>query len=309
MNRNGYILPLTLMLISMAIVMVTSIIQRSTIFQMQVHRTDDREQARNLALSGIELALSKVSLVLPAERTKKEEGKPQAPKTEEKEEKGAEKKLSNEQKWSLQFLPILNKWQTFELTDPLAGTISFHISCEQGKLDLVYLSSFLDGKGEKKEQGQQKEEKESSPNSEEEKKEASQKLGVSEKKGVLEGLDGLIKKVTDIPLIQMIKEMKEKFKGSLEDVTQLILLKSLSSVKNTLFVAKPKDQKAIRQGKAPVALTDLFTAHADSGKLNPWVLSSSTRDALGFKENREVKFNEQFVKGLKKDDAMANGVG
>jgi hypothetical protein len=119
-NASGYVLIITIMMIAASTALLTAIVHSVFSYQHYVQLASDRQQARSLALSGIELARSQVSLI----REKKAQ---------------EDKKMSVTQRWVKQFLPYLNRWQTVQLTQEQAGVdaaIQLYISCENGKIAL-----------------------------------------------------------------------------------------------------------------------------------------------------------------------------
>ena len=82
-------------------------------------------QARTLALGGVQLAISQLDMNNKSD--KKDEHKKEDPK---------ESKLKN---FLTRILPNINRWQSFELKDELdgiEGQIDFCISCENGKINI-----------------------------------------------------------------------------------------------------------------------------------------------------------------------------
>jgi type II secretory pathway component PulK len=59
--RRGFVIPLTLMLIAVAIVLVTGIYQRGSVFVPFISTVQQRDQAKQLALSGIQVALCQLA--------------------------------------------------------------------------------------------------------------------------------------------------------------------------------------------------------------------------------------------------------
>ena len=67
-NKQGYIIMLTLLIISMAIVLITAVVRESLSYQRQVRAAQDKSNARLLALSSLELAMSQLSFIPPQEK-------------------------------------------------------------------------------------------------------------------------------------------------------------------------------------------------------------------------------------------------
>ncbi len=301
MKKNqGYILPLTLMIISMAVILVTSVIQRAMSYQRQARLMLDREQARNLALSSLEIALSKICLVVPKGAPQEKEQAAQAAPAQAQQKEEAQKKEGWQkpppmQQWLLQILPVLNKWQTIELTEKegITGTLSFYISSEQGKISLEHLSTLLESESKQKQQAAQAAQQQAPPQNGQQ----SNAQQPGQTKNLLTVFDELIKKEMEVSIRQVLKEAQGKYKRPLEDFSELVPLKSFTPLKDKLFVTRPTAQQ--QRGKQQLFVTDLFTTASSSGTLNPWLLSNSLKAILGFKENKEVKINKEFVKDLK----------
>ncbi len=126
--RSGYILVLTLMLLSVLVILVFQIARQAT-----THRDYDalmvaRQQATQLAYGGLSLAMDQLTVEVKSSGT---EGKP-APDAEQ---KGLIQKI----------LPTLNQWQEFTLQEQIDGidaTIKICISSENGKININKLYDF-----------------------------------------------------------------------------------------------------------------------------------------------------------------------
>lgn len=115
-TRPGFILIFTLMLLSLATIIVTRVYYKSSGLSAFVHASLGRQQAQLLAISGLELAKSKL------------EGKTFAV-----------------DEYLTKIFPVLNIWQTVDLTDRLGGEtgkLELYISCELGKLNPNQLYDF-----------------------------------------------------------------------------------------------------------------------------------------------------------------------
>ena len=107
-NKQGYIIMLTLLIISMAIVLITAVVRESLSYQRQVRAAQDKSNARLLTLSSLELAMSQLSFIPPQEKEEKQD--------QQKQSSGKPtEKLSSIQQWLLAILPLINRWHTVEL--------------------------------------------------------------------------------------------------------------------------------------------------------------------------------------------------
>jgi Tfp pilus assembly protein PilX len=273
MKQQGYVLVLTILMISISTVLLTAIIQNALNYQRLVRLAFDREQARALALSGIELALSQISLIEePQQATAggNQEKKEQQAGSEEKKDKAQ----SFEQRWLKQLLPIINTWQTISLTEATAGvtgTIRLYVSCEQGKINMRYLDQAI--------KADQEAEKKKVDQSQSQKPEAR-----GENKTYGSVIDQLIKKELDVSIVQALKKIQTQLGRSIEDPTELRLNKNI-------FVSP--------DGKQKISIMDLFTTVDNSGKLNPWLFSRSLRVILGLTEKDQHKNGQDLISKFK----------
>ena len=101
MNKPGYIIMLTLLIISSAVALITVVVRESFRYQIQTRLARENSYVRLLVFSSLECVLSQLSLVVPKEE-----------KTEKaKESKEEESELPN---WAVKVIPVLNKWQKIE---------------------------------------------------------------------------------------------------------------------------------------------------------------------------------------------------
>lgn len=136
-HRKGFISPLTLMLISVATVLITAMYQSGSLFVPFGATMLKREQAKLLALSGIQVGMAQLAS-FGVQQDKKEE--------------------SEQKQFLADILPVLNQWQQFKLTqavDGIDGQISVVIASEAGKINLnaIYDFSKRKFKGENEPQG------------------------------------------------------------------------------------------------------------------------------------------------------------
>ncbi len=72
-HQSGFVIPLTLMLIAVAMVLITSIYQKGSIFVPFISTMMQREQAKMLALSGVQVAMSQLATASEAKDEKKKD--------------------------------------------------------------------------------------------------------------------------------------------------------------------------------------------------------------------------------------------
>ncbi|MFC1894347.1 hypothetical protein ACFLYH_00170 [Candidatus Dependentiae bacterium] len=126
-NKKASILLYTLLILSLITVLTQQLIRSSWIGTIFNNSVIYREQARALALSGVNLAISQISFP----KSKKDER-----------EKIKDKPLKD---FLSKVLPNINRWQIFNLKekiDGLDGQIKFCITCENGKLNINQMFDF-----------------------------------------------------------------------------------------------------------------------------------------------------------------------
>jgi type II secretory pathway component PulK len=152
--KPGYIIMLTLLIIAAAVALISAVVSQAFSYQRQARLVREKAQARMLILSSLELASSKLSHVI--EKEKEEKKKAEEPEAQKKEA------LDPLQKWLLEVLPVLNRWQKFEFkeeTDELEGSVSLYITSEDGKINLRSFDDQMKGEeSTEKESGPKKEE-------------------------------------------------------------------------------------------------------------------------------------------------------
>ncbi len=273
-KSNGYILILTLMILSILIIVVTNIFYTGTAHNVFSKTIIDREKAKMLALSGVQLAISK--LTLPEEKKSQEE------QSQEAQKKNVEdKKTKNNIRFLSRILPILNSWIVINLksdNEEIDGQVKICICCEDGKININKIFDY------------------------------SKKRFIND--GILKDfikiLDEINKKIRSITSQDLLKPLEQfliKRKFPLNDVTELLLIPQFSYFKNYVFYEPPI--KGERLEKRPIYLTDIFTTWTDNIQLQPWLLSDSVAAILGLKriypdeiEKRKNKI-EQWIKNFK----------
>lgn len=307
-KASGYILVLTLIMVSLSVAFLTSIVQKSISYQRQVYFNLNKEKARLLALGAVELALSQVSFNFnePEKKSvstndqKKEFPKNADNKSQDNKEESKEQK-SFEKEWFKQIAPIINKWQTIELPSEtgLEAQIKLYISCEQGKINLNYIAKQIEIKEKRQQQIKPKEEdsaiaisaegkveKIESDTQNQEKSQEKKVEGLKEPKTFITSINSLIEKKLKINIINNIKDITKEIKRPIEDPTDLLKIKQFNIFKNNIFVNLTNETKEKKSKEEPIYLMDLFTASSNFAKINPWLLSKSLSKILELKTDQ-----------------------
>lgn len=254
-NRGapGYILLLSLMIIALSVILVTYMANKSMIHTYFTRSMIDREKAKRLAFSGIQLALSQLRF------DDKNAGEVSLGK-EQHSQKGSEDKEGKQLLENI--LPAINRWQKFTLKeeiDGLDGEIHICVSCEDGKIDINQLYDFEkhlfidEGKPET------------------DRKKIAQKIFASiERVGSGKGLFKAFEK--------FLKERHYK----VDDVTELLMIKEFAVFKKNIFYEPPslENGEKFKKGKRPLYLTDIFTTWSAKKTVEPWLFSDSLNGLL-----------------------------
>lgn len=299
-SKPGYILVLTLMILSILVIVVTGVFYNS-IAQVAFTKTIiDREKAKVLALSGIQLAVSK--LVIPEEKKEKTDVS-----KNDKEKKPQE---SNEKKLLKRLLPYLNKFQTVNLKEDLDGVdgqIKISISCEDGKININKLFNFkthrfLNEVDTSKENAESKSNDKNAKKGPEQSKDKKKPEANNPKPDVRKFLETIFNSMTEFTknkdLFSNFQSFLAKRKFPLNDVTELVNVSKFTYFQDHMFYEPPVDNNE----KRPIYLTDIFTIWTDTEKIQPWVFSDSLRALLGLKRtkfNDENEINQQLDEWLK----------
>jgi len=250
-NKPGYTLVLALMVIALIVAIVTVLADRGSIHMHYVKTMIDREKAKALAWSGVQIAMSELAhfgdVQKKEETISKEQGK------EKKSSAGQEAKQE-----LISLLPILNKWQIFDLkrrTDGVTGQIKICLGSEDGKLNLNGLVDFKAGK-------------------------------ISEEnKKILKEVFGKIQKIIGSKnLFESFEKFVKESKTRLQDLTQLLSIKEFELFGDRIFYVPddPIGKDETGKLKQNVYLQDLFTLWSSQKELDPWMLSHSQKILFGF---------------------------
>lgn len=257
-NKPGYILLLSLLMLSILVIVSSRLFFKAAAYNAFSSTIIESQKAKQLALSGLQLAISRIS-VPPVEEADVKKNKDK--------EDALEQAL--EEKFLLKVFPIINLWQEYKLTeerDSLDATIKYVIACESGKMNLnkVYLvNQYL----VKKKSGTA---------------ELSEKL--------LEELATFTSGLKDYLQGDYLSVLQEDFnerKYPYNDVSELLEIKQFDTYfKKRLFLSEQlEDAEGIKQ----IFLTDLFTVFTNSFMLQPFLLSHSVIQMLGLKPSKDPK--------------------
>ena len=271
--RQGYILVMTLMIISISVVLVSYMFNRQASYVPFMEAMAQREKAKMLALGGIQLAISAL--------VEEEEAKETTP-GEEKKQRSQDEETK---KFLARILPSLNRWQRFSLkeeVDGVEGQIHICISCEDGKININEIYDFE----------KQKFKGEGDPKADY--KKIMQELFAQLKESI--GRDNLFE-----PFEKFLKERGYP----LDDVTELLTIKEFAIFKRSVFYEPllDEDKKGAQKKKRPVFLTDLFTIWSNRHTIEPWLFSDSIKGMLGLRRVKEGDSKEwgAMIKGLLKE--------
>lgn len=245
-KKEGYIIPLVLLLISGAMALITLLMNRATLFTPFASTMIYKQQARMLALSGGQIALSQLNKAYTIKKSEKSTTKPEAA-----------------QDPSLillaQLLPNLNRWQQFDLKkniDGVNGTIKIAISSEEGKIPINKLYDFKQHKFRVKT------------------KQIDGKTVIQADWRLLLQIffDRIQSQMNMQNLFKELEEFLKKRDKPLTDVTELITIPSFANFNNYQFYLPP----ATTTQKRPLYLTDIFSTIAEGAPtIEPWLLSDS----------------------------------
>lgn len=279
-SPNGYILMLALTMLSLIIVLVTGLFNRTSPYLFFNAITIKREKAKQLALSGLEIAMAQLQAKVEEPRDKKTEG----------DEKGPSPAQQRKAKLFQALLPSLNQWQMYKLTkvvDGIDGIIRVAISCEQGKFNINELFDFTTKKfvGEGKPRGDMRK--------------------------VMQEVFGRLAPYTNGKnLFSVFEKFLKQRQYKLHDITELLRIKEFQEIFATRQFYEPPLQhnaQSKKGKKPPVYLTDIFTVWSDEDTLGVWVLSDAVAAIFGFTRAAvtTIKDRAGTVKQVFQDKALS----
>ncbi len=271
-TSQGYILILALSMLSLVMVLVTGLFNRTTPFIFFDATVIKREKAKQLALSGLQIAMSQLAAhVEPKEE--KAAPEPQTPKGPSLEEQRRTKLFKS-------VVPTLNNVQKFALTqalDGINGTIEICISCEQGKLNINELFDFKT------------------------KKFIDEGKGQGDMRKVMQSVFAKLTPYTkDKNLFAVFEKFLKQRHSKLHEVTELLRIKEFQEVfaLRQFYDPPAQNKDLVAKGKKQaVYLTDLFTIWSDEQTVSAWLLSDALCAVFGFNraQAEDVKARKQMV--------------
>lgn len=246
-KTSAFIVPLALSAVALVAVVITTITSATAMYRAYMRTAVMREQAHQLALSGIHIAMSQLAYPSVA---------------------GAESKNDKQQKQDpalallQQIVPTINRVQTFKLQDKIdgiTGEIDVCITCEQGKINLNALYDF-----EKHEFAGNKDQQ------------------ASTKKMLQDLCAGIEKKLQAKNIFTALEKFLKERKYPLNDATELVTIPEFKLFKDKLFYEPLRSEKASKAERS-LYLTDIFTSWGQVGNVDPWVLSDSLCALLDLK--------------------------
>lgn len=260
-SKNGYILILTMLMIAGITAIVTYIFNRGMVQASLASTIIAREKAKALALGGLQVALAQLSYKKPKKQEEhKGHKQPAAPDALQASRQNPAQEATKELLTTI--LPALNRFQIFELHEPLDGidgALSICIMSEEGKINLNEIFDFKT----------QKFKDEGKP--------------TGDWKKILQELCKKIDEATKgQDLFSALSAVLKKQDGAkFDDVTELLLAKQFEVFKNTIYYEPP--QEKFKQKKRPLYLTDIFTVDSGTSTIDPWLFSDSLLALLNIK--------------------------
>lgn len=289
-RQPGYILVFSMIFIS-TIVALSFIISNRSIFYTNYSKFFvNREKAKMLARSGLQIAMAQLAMNQNPDKGAKDtvsgsgaqQGKAGSDATKLWSEKEAKDFIKT-------IWPNMYKWQEFKFkADKWAvdGSIRICIGAEEGKLNINYTYNFEEKKfvGQDKKDGDYKKLYEN----------IFKKMGSFVKaEKAFESFENYLK---DKKLFEKVLKNRQNL---IFDVTEFMRLDAFSGFIDRIFYSPV--EKITEKGKTTTTLatiywTDIFTISSGNNKINPWFISPSLKKLLGFKD----------LQGAKKIENIAN---
>lgn len=271
-KQSGFILVLTTMILSIAIIIVSQLVNKGMLSISFDKTVIEREKAKLLAQSGVQIAMSQLSIDLTSSSTA------QKPTPE------ASKQVSLKLNEFLEKIFIsLNRWQKVILkkdTDGIDGEINFCVVCENGKIPLNEIFDF------------------------EKKKFINEGAAQGDVKKALKEVFLAMKKFTnDKDLFDTFEKILKQRQYKFNDPTELLNDKEFAKAfKTKVFYEPPRSSMEEAEKLRAIYLTDIFTVFSQ-GALQPWFLSDSLQGILMLKraQSDDIKQRTELVKQLLKE--------
>lgn len=250
-SKPGFILISTFLMLTVALLAVTRMYYKGSMYNLFIPVVVQRDQAKRLALSGVHIAIAQLSLhdsqliPLKGENNKDEQDKQQQP---EQRRKDLLKTM----------LHVLNNRQVFlleELKDGVDGEIGICITSEDGKIPLQALIDYKKREFIK-----------------------TDKLDGTE---ILKFVSEKLKTIaSDVDFIECFTRYIKNMPEQMTDIGQLLTIKEFKPFARSFFYEPLFNQEG-QEEKKTIYLADLFTIWNQSATIDPLVLSPSVRFILG----------------------------
>lgn len=277
-TREGYVLVLTIMILSIIVIIVTQLANRGIVHLYFDKIMLEKEQAKKLALSGVNIALSQLTQTIASSKDSP---------------KDATKKQNPDTLLLETAIPTLNQWQEFPLkeeVDGVDGIIKIALCCEDGKINLNKIFDFQ----QKKFLGEKQEIK-----STDQKKSAEKEQTSNDAKKILQEIFGNMKKFTqDKNLFDPLEKFLKQREFPLNDPSELLEIPEFAQAfKQSVFYVPPEKNAS---AKRSIYLMDIFTVCSNHATLQPWFLSDSIAALYNLKrvESGEQEKRKQYVKDM-----------
>lgn len=263
---HGYILVLTLIILSIMVIMVTQLFNKGRTHLYFSKVMIEREQAKQIALGGLQLAMNQLA-VNPEKNDEQ--------KTEEKSDEKKEKQDPNIL-FLKKNLATLNLWQEYRLSEDIEGidgTVKFCIMSENGKLDINKIFDFTT------------------------KKFLHEGAAQGDMKKAVSALFASAKKfLNNKDLFEAFEKFLKQRQYKVHDVTELLAIEDFQKVfKDKVFYEPPTAEK---KEQRPVYLTDIFTISSDQPEMNAWLLSDSIRALFALKRSEISEQGQRSIEQL-----------
>lgn len=262
-RQPGYILALTLMILALAIIITTQMFNKGMVHSVYAKTVMDREKGKQLALGGVQVALSMLALDQTTTQLQQQQQQSQ-------EYKAVIKKI----------VPSLNRWSAFDLKEEREGIdakLMVCISSEQGKININQMYDFKN------------------------KKFVGQDQPKGDMKKVMQSVFKAIKEEVGKDLFLPFEAFLKELGRPLYDVTELLAIKEFAVFKDAVFYEPPVPTESKK--KRTIYLTDIFTVDSSNAQLQPWLLSDSMCALLQLKRAQagDIKQRAEEINNLMKD--------
>lgn len=274
-KKQGYILVLTMVMMAALSALIVYIFNRGMTAIPLVAIILDKEKAKLLCMSGVEVTRSLIAGPQEAKETTKdtaqESGAQEAAQVGQDAQAEKAKQQSPELAYLQSLLPRMNRWSEFVLRqqiDGVDGILKICITCEDGKINLNKIYDFKTRKF------------------------MGEGFGGGNWKVMVDLLLKNIEKSMGVAgLFDALEFFLKAQKGPIDDVSPLLKTSAFAVFRDRLFLQPP----AAGQKDVPptIALTDLFTAHGTTAALEPWLLSASLLYACNLPYDGTVSVEER----------------